>query len=165
MKRMVVIAGAIVVGCMFAGVAGCVVGSSRGATEASAAEDLPILWEKSGTYSRLTRPVRVVVRDPATLARLPITEVPIDFETQMALVCGLGVTPGNELGVRITRVWRQGTKIRVQERRIHPGLDHASGLDPASPWTIVIVPKSDQNVEGYVARVPKGVFGEHLGAR
>jgi len=148
-----------------AGLGGCSVDWSAPSRITSSAEDLPILWERSGTYSRLTRSARIVARDQATLAQVPIAEVPVDFDQQMLLICGLGPTPENQLGVRIARVWRQGTKIRVQERRIHPGVDNPSGIDPASPWTIVVVPRSDLNVEGYSATVPKGLLGEHPGAR
>jgi hypothetical protein len=99
------------------------------------------------------------------LAKLPIAEVPVDFKTQMVLIVGLGPSPTNELGVRIARVWHEGSRIRVQERRIHPGTLRSPAIEPASPWTIVVVPMSDLNVEGYVTRVPKGTLGEHPGAR
>lgn len=129
-------------------------------------EELPILWEKTGAYSRLTRPVRLVVRDRASLARVPLTEVPVDFDSQMILIAGLGRTPSSDMGIRIARVWREGSRIRVQERRIHPGFDDGPpALDPASPWTVVVVPRSDLNVEGYSAYVPADILGEHLGAR
>lgn len=128
-------------------------------------EELPILWQRSGAYSRLARSTHVVARNELELARLPIAEVPVDFETQMVLIVGLGPSPTDELGVRVERVWREGTRIRVQERRIYPGTMRSSGVQPASPWTIAVVPKSDLNVEGYVTRVPKGTLGEHAGAR
>jgi len=146
-------------------VSGCRASQSRTVLETSTAEDVPILWEKSGTYSRLTRRVRVVARDPATLAQLPLTEIPVDFDSQMVLIAGLGPTPGSDRGIRIVRVWKQGARIRVQERPIHPGLDPTPGLTPGSPWTVVVIPKSDLNVEGYASRVPKGALGDHPGSR
>lgn len=124
-----------------------------------------ILWQQSGTYSRINRRVRLLVRDPATLAQLPLTEVPVDFDQQMVLVAGLGPTPTSERGIRIVRVWREGSRIRVQERVIHPGDDQASGLAPASPWTVAIIPRSDLNVQGYESRVPEGLLRDHPGAR
>ncbi len=137
--------------------AGCVTTGSAASQPADMA-DLPILWQKGGAYSRLTRQVRVVARDRATLARIPLADVPVDFDTQMVLITGLGPTPAREAGIRIVRVWRDGSRIRVRERRIHPGLEgEASGAGTAaSPWTICVVPKSDLNVEGYAARVPRG---------
>lgn len=126
-------------------------------------EDIPILWRASGTYSHLTKRIRVAVRDPAALAQLPLTEIPVDFETQMVLVAGLGPTVSDELGLRINRVWREGSKIRVEECRIHPGPEPKAGANPASPWTVAIIPRSDLNVEGYTDMVPKGAVSGTTG--
>lgn len=150
---------------LLAGGLSCAATDKQPAADVSPLEDLPILWEKSGAYSRIRRMTRVVARDPATLAQLPVTEVPVDFDAQMVLIVGLGPTPINELGVRITRVWRDGSRIRVQERRIHPGVGSSPGFEPASPWTVAVVPRSDLNVEGFSTRVPRGTLGEHPGAR
>lgn len=144
---------------------GCTTGDQRVEVQSTALEELPVAWQKSGTYSRIGRMTHVVARDARTLAQLPIAEVPVDFTTQMVLIVGLGPTPTDQIGVRITRVWREGSRIRVQERRIHPGVEHSPGLEPASPWTIAVVPKSDANVEGFTTRVPPGTLAEHPGAR
>ena len=144
---------------------GCTGTAGSASRDASAAEDIPILWQKSGTHSRLIRRVRILARDRSTLSQVPLTEVPVDFETQMVLIAGLGPTPGSEQGIRIVRVWRQGAQIRVQERPIHPGADQTPGLQPASPWTVVVIPKSDLNVEGYTTRVPDGLLRDHPGSR
>jgi hypothetical protein len=139
--------------------AGC--GEKRsGTVRASPGEDLPILWEDSGTWSRLSRPVQLVVRDEATLAQVPLSDVPVDFERQMVLVRGLGPTSGSGIGVRIVRVWRVGSRIRVQERRIHPGLDAPRSETKSSPWTVVVVPRSDLPVEGYSVRVSAWVMSD-----
>lgn len=129
---------------------------ARGADE----EELPILWSDSGTYSRLTRNIRIVVRDRSTLAQLPLTEVPVDFDTQMVLIVGLGPTAREASGVRLVRVWRSGSRIRVQERQMHPGPGGTSPVSVASPWTVCVVPRSDLNVEGFKTRVPEGLLGE-----
>jgi len=124
-------------------------------------EDLPILWEKSGTYSRLTRPVQIVVRDRATLAQIPLAEVEVDFDTQMLLIAGLGPTMRSDLGIRIDRVWREGTRIRVRQIQVHPGLNGLTGkMRLVSPWTMVSIPKCDLEVEGYVGKVQAGLMGE-----
>jgi hypothetical protein len=123
-------------------------------------EELPILWSDSGTYSRLTRNARIVARDRGTLAQLPLTEVPVDFDTQMVLIVGLGPTAREASGVRIVRVWRSGSVIRVQERQMHPGSGGTTATSMASPWTVCVVPRSDLNVEGFKTRVPKGLLGE-----
>jgi len=144
---------------------GCIEHTSRSARVTSVQEDIPILWEKSGTYSRIARRVRIVARDVAMLAQLSLAEIPVDFDTQMVLIAGLGPTPGSDQGIRITRVWKHGSEIRVQERRIHPGADPTPGLRPGSPWTVAVIPKSGLNVKEYTAFVPKDVIGDHPGSR
>jgi hypothetical protein len=131
----------------------------------SAAEDIPILWQKSGTYSRISKRIRILAREPATLAQLPLTDVPVNFDTQMVLIAGLGPMPTSQEGLRIVRVWRQGQRIRVQERQIHPGSEERAVIEPASPWTVAIIPKSDLNVEGYETRVPPGLLRDYPGSR
>jgi hypothetical protein len=106
----------------------------------------------------LTRAVRVLIRDQATLDRMPLTEIPVDFETQMVLVCGMGPVPDDRRGIRIVRVWREGRSIHVQERAIYSD-DPGPPLEPASPWTVAVIPRSELNVVGYSARVPHDVFG------
>ncbi len=155
----------LVLAALLAGGAGCAGGNTQTARDSTALEDLPMVWQKSGTYSRIGRPTHVVARDRQTLAQIPIAEVPVDFDTQMVLIVGLGPTPTSELGVRIARVWREGSRIRVQERRVHPGTERSPGFEPASPWTIVVVPKSDLNVDGFDTRVARGTLSEHPGAR
>jgi hypothetical protein len=124
-------------------------------------EELPILWEEWGQYSRLSHGARLVIRDRATLSQVPITEVPVDFASQMVLVAALGPTPNPELGVRIRRVWRQDGEIRVTERFIHPGSTDGAPPRRASPWTIVVVPRSADNVRGYSSHVPDSLLGDY----
>jgi hypothetical protein len=120
-------------------------------------QDIPIEWHRSGAYSPLARPVRILARDRATLAQVPVTEVPVDFERQMVLILALGPTPSSDLGVQITRVWQEGLRLRVQEVQVHPGPDQRLGLNPGSPWTVAVIPRSDLNVQGYSTRVPRGL--------
>jgi len=124
-----------------------------------AVEELPILWETSGTWSHVSRPVRLVAYDAATLAQVPVAEVPVDFNSQMVLVAALGPTFGQDIGVRITRVWLEDSQVRVQERRLHPGLDRPGRLERSSPWTVVVVPRYEANVRGYSSDVPPGLLG------
>jgi len=144
---------------------GCAMSQTRPAPAAGPLEDLPILWEGSGTYSRIGRSVRVVVRDQAALARIPVAEFPVDFDRQMVLIVGLGPTAGSGVGVRITRVWRSGETVRVQEQRIHPGPDSGRKPELASPWAAVIVPRVDLNVEGFSTDIPEGLMLSHAGRR
>jgi hypothetical protein len=128
-------------------------------TRQESVKDLPILWEASGTWSHLTRPARIAIYDAATLADVPVAQVPVDFNTQMVLLTALGPTIGQEMGVRIARVWQEGSEIRVLERRLHPGLEESSVSTRSSPWTIVVVPRSDVQVRGYSSRIPPGLIG------
>lgn len=121
-------------------------------------QELPILWQESGIHSHLARPTRLLIRDRATLARVPLTEVPVDFEKQMVLVRGLGPTPDDRRSVRIARVWRQGSVIRVQEQTVYAGASASDSIKPASPWTVAVIPRSDDNVEGYHVRVRGDLF-------
>lgn len=127
-------------------------------TTQPAQAEMPISWEQSGTHSHVARAARIIVRDRATLAQVPVGEVPVDFETQMVLVAALGPTPGSDVGIRITRVWEQDGRLRVQERQIHPGREQERGLSPASPWTAVVIPRSDLNVSGYSPVVPPNLI-------
>jgi len=164
-KPLVRLAATVVWPSLLIAAGGCSAGRSQMATDPSPGEELPILLQIRGTYSRLGRAVRILARDRATLAQVPLAEVPVDFDSQMVLIAGLGPTTSNEFGIRITRVWREGSRLCVQEQQIHPGPDRAAGLRPASPWTMAVVPKRDLNVEGYSTRVPEDLFGEHPGGR
>ena len=142
---------------------GCVTGCQSPyvgpTTVPSGVDELPILWQASGTYSRLTRAVRLVIRDPAMLAQVPLCEVPpVDFRSQMVLIAGLGPTARNDLGIRIQSVWQERSRIRVLERQIYPGDCTESGPHPASPWTLVVVPLSHSSIEGYSTRPPRGLL-------
>jgi len=121
-------------------------------------QEVPIIDQISGSYSRLARPVHVVIRDKATLARLPVTEIDVDFSRDMLLLAGLGPTYQSGSGIRIVRVWREGSLLHVEERQITGAPDEASRPRRQSPWTMVVIPRSDLNVEGYTARVPRGAL-------
>ncbi|UCD28789.1 MAG: hypothetical protein JSV03_17210 [Planctomycetota bacterium] len=141
--------------------AGCTNVESETLSQQAGVEEVHILWEKSGTYSRLTRSIRIVVRGHSTLAQIPLAEVDVDFDTQMLLIAGLGPTTGGGRGIRITRVWREGLQIRTQERQVNSAFNRMTVIHHCSPWTIVAIPRSDLNVEGYSGRVPKDLLGEH----
>jgi hypothetical protein len=133
-------------------------GSQR-ETRQESVKELPILWETSGTWSHLTRPARIVIYDAATLAEVPVAQVPVDFSKQMVLLTALGPTIGQDMGVRIERVWQEGPEVHVLERRLHPGLEQSAVSNRSSPWTIVVVPRSEVPVKGYSSRVPSGLLG------
>lgn len=132
--------------------------SSNVARTAVEEEELPVAWTTSGSWSHLSRPVRIVAYDRPTLDQVPIADVPVDFSKQMVLIAGMGPTIGHDMGIRITRVWRENSRVRVQEMRLHPGLDRSASVERSSPWTVVVVPRSELPIEGYTSKVPHGVM-------
>ncbi|MHC4610504.1 MAG: hypothetical protein ACYS7M_09165, partial [Planctomycetota bacterium] len=58
-------------------------------------QELPILREKSGTFSSIGRGLRLVVHDPGTLAMLPVDVGTVDFGHEMVLVAAMGPTPSD----------------------------------------------------------------------
>lgn len=119
-------------------------------------EEIPILWEHAGSASFIARPLRVVARDEATLAQVPVADVPVDWRTQMVLIAANGPVASDQIGIRIDRVWREGNRIRVQVHVLHPGDEKHGTVVQTSPYHIVIVPRSDLNVDGFSADVPRG---------
>lgn len=121
--------------------------------------EFPILWEHHGSVSHISRPLQVVAHSPEVLAQLPLVEVPVDFETQMVLVAGIGPTTRQDLGVRINRVWRDGSRIRVQVQTLYAAEEKPEGPPRlVSPYHVVVVPRSDLNIVGFSAAVPRGAF-------
>ena len=96
-------------------------------------QELPILWEASGTWSHVTRPVRIVAYDAATLAQVPVADVPVDFDSQMVLIAALGPTLGQDVGIKIARVWREDRRheheLHVVTRRHAERLRRASRVE------------------------------------
>ena len=125
-------------------------------------EEMPITWSKTVTYSELYEPLRLVIRDAAHLAAIPVAEVPVDFSKQMVLVAARGAVPTEGYAVRITRVWREGRRIRVDVRVSQP---QPGGQPPkhalCAPYHIVVVPRSDWNVEGFSTRLPSDPRGHN----
>lgn len=115
-------------------------------------EELPILYRVQGVHSHETRAMRVVVRDAATLAQIPIADVPVDFSTQMLLIVTLGRVTSDLYTVDIPRVWREKGRLRVETllRAPPPG----APVSMASPYCIVVVPQCDLNVADFMTRPP-----------
>ena len=123
---------------------------------------MAITWSKTGTYSDLHQPLRLVIRDSAGLAAIPVAEVPVDFRKQMVLVAALGAVPTEGYAIRITRVWRKEHRVYVDVRVTQP---HPGGRPPrhalCAPYHIVVVPRSDLNVEGFYTRLPSDPRGHN----
>jgi hypothetical protein len=123
---------------------------------------LPILRGKAGNHSGLQVPVRMVIRDRATLAQVPLPYLPIDFDKEMVLLAALGTVPTEGYAVRITGVWREQMKIRVsvQTTPPQPAKQHRK-LNLCNPYHLVVVPRSNLNVEGFSTSLPTDPRGHN----
>ncbi len=117
-------------------------------------ETLPIIEQIQGAHCGEYTPMKVVIRDPAAFAKLPIVDLPVDFNREMMLVVTLGDVTSDQYNVRITRVWRDGSLIRVETRTTPPPSN--APLVRASPFCVAIVPSSDLNVAGFRTEPPSG---------
>ena len=115
--------------------------------------EVPILRQKSGQHCHETRAMQLVIRDAATLAQVPIEDVPVDFDHEMLLVVTLGRVVSDQYHIEIGRVWREGSKLRVSTRMARPGADAPPTF--ATPYCIAVIPKCDLNVDGFTATPPR----------
>ena len=118
-------------------------------------EELPILRQAAGVHSHETRAMRVVVRDAATLARIPIEDVTVDFTREMLLIATLGRVTSDQYLVAIDRIWREGPTLRV--RMVVTSPPPGAPLAMASPFCIAVVPRCDLNVAGFAPEPPERV--------
>lgn len=129
------------------------VDSTEGVSQIPAnGDDLPILREFVRVHSHETRAMRLVIRDSAALAKVPLEQIPIDFNREMMLVITLGRVPSDRYRVRIDRVYRDGGELRVESSVVQPPED--SPLVPSSPYCIAVVPKCDLNVAQFSSNPP-----------
>ena len=117
-------------------------------------EQMPILYQRGGTYCSMRSRARVVVRNKTQMALVPVADVPVDFGEQMVLFVTLGRVYSDRFAVRIERVWRQGRLIRVALTETYPAPGEAGPPQPCSPYYLVVVPRSDLNVEGFETEFP-----------
>ncbi|HVP11480.1 MAG TPA: hypothetical protein VMV94_09875 [Phycisphaerae bacterium] len=118
-------------------------------------DELPILRQVHGTHCHETRAMQLVIRDPATLAQVPLTDVPVDFSQEMLLIVTLGRVPSDLYTVNIDRVWREGPHLRVSSTVTSP--PPGAPLVMASPYCIAVVPRCDLNIHGFSPRPPARV--------
>lgn len=116
-------------------------------------EELPILRRVAGTHSHETRAMQIVVRDPAMLARIPLADVSVDFSEEMLLVVTLGRVTSDRFAVDITRVWREGGRLRTEVTVSAPAA--GAPIAMASPFCIVVVPRCDLNVADFSPEPPQ----------
>jgi len=114
--------------------------------------ELPILRQISRTHSHEQRAMRIVVRDQAQFARIPLEDVPVDFKQEMLLIVTLGRVSSDQYAVKVDRVWRDGGKLRVTTSLSRPKPN--APISVASPYCIAIVPRCDLNVSGFLPEPP-----------
>jgi len=114
--------------------------------------EFPILRSTNGLHSHENRAMQLVIRDAATLAKVPIVDIPVDFDREMLLIVTLGRVMSDGYSVEIDRVWQEKSKVHVSTRVTQP----APNAQPtvATPYCIAVVPRSSLNVDGFSATVP-----------
>jgi len=123
-------------------------------------QEFPILWEKAGSYCDLTRPTRLVARSQAEMVHCPIRDVPVDFSREMVLVAAMGRVTSEGYAIRIHRVWREESVIKVDVRVYRPRPSTQAVIQLACPYHVVVVPRSDLNVEGFSPEPPRPRKGD-----
>jgi hypothetical protein len=119
-------------------------------------EDFPVLWETAGSYCNRTIPLRLVARNRAEMALCPVGDVPVDFDEQMVLAVTTGRVMSDRYGIRIGRVYRQGSIIKVDVETFRPTPTTQLSVQAASPFHVIVIPRSDLNVEGFSSRARSG---------
>jgi len=112
-------------------------------------ETFPILWQKAGAYCGRKAPLRLVARSLAEMAHCPIADVPVDFRHEMVLAVTMGQVTSDRYAIRIHRVYRDGPIIRVDVRVYRPQSSTQPTIQLACPYHVVVVPRSDLNVEDF----------------
>ncbi len=128
---------------------GCSWSTSSGGDTEVESEDFPILWQKAGAYCSRTTPLRLVARNRAEMALCPVPDVPVDFEREMVLAVTMGQVTSDQYAIRIHQVWRDGPLIRVNVRVYRPLPSTQPSIKLACPYHVVVVPRSDLNVDGF----------------
>lgn len=129
--------------------AGCSWPTSAGVAAYQEPDEFPILWQKAGSYCNRKTPLRLVARTQAEMAGCPIANVPADFRREMVLAATMGRVTSDQYMIRIHRVWREGSEIKVDVRIYRPRPTTQSSIQLACPYHVVVVPRSDLNVEGF----------------
>ena len=111
-------------------------------------DEWPIDWQVTGLHSSYASPERVLIRNSVDLARYPLVDVPVDFDTQMVLIVLSGKMRTHSVGVRIAHIVYEGDRLRPVIHRFR-----TSDADPAAvttaPYCIAVIRRTDLNVEGF----------------
>jgi hypothetical protein len=135
---------------------GCLLGHSPVSDEPG--PDFPILWQAGGNDLMIQKGFNLVIRDQAGLSQIPIQEIDVDFTKQMVLIAALGPAKTPDIDIQIKRVWREKNQIRTEILILRPADAENDVLQRRSPYHIVVVPRSDLNIEDFTTSVPKGAM-------
>lgn len=116
-------------------------------------QEFPVHYSKGGKYCGAEHPLRLVVRDQAHMAFVPVGDVPVDFNKEMVLFVTLGQVYSDGYDVQIDRVWQQNQVVKVGITVVHPEPGEMGAPQPCSPYFLAVVPKSNMNVDGFVTEV------------
>ncbi len=140
------------IGILLAASGGCQQSRYQSGQMPAVGDELPILNRIHGVHSLETRAMQIVVRDAATLAQIPLADVPVDFNREMLLIVTLGQVTSDQYAIDITRVWRDRGVLRVETvvTAPPPGVP----LAMASPYCIAVVPQCPLNVAEFTTQPP-----------
>lgn len=142
----------VAVGVAMIGSTGCA------STAARQTEPWPILKRYAAHDSNLDRPMRVVARDWAGYWQLGLPEIDVNWEDEMVLIAALGPTTRPGTGIRIREIDWNGTtlvpRVEITRSGAEPDAGSSGPLSTSSPYELVVVPASDENVAGFTNRPP-----------
>ncbi|MCC6322278.1 MAG: protease complex subunit PrcB family protein [Phycisphaerales bacterium] len=96
----------------------------------------------------------MVIYDQASLARLGLVDLPVDFKQEMVLLAAMGPAPSEDCQIQIDRVTREGNRLRVEVTSIYPSEGALRHMGAASPFHAIVVPRCELRIEGFSAKIP-----------
>lgn len=102
--------------------------------------------------------MRVVARDWATYWQLGLPKIDVDWDREMVLVAALGPTYRLDATVNVRDIdWNGSVLVPHVEVVTGSASEETAGARPLrmqSPYEIVVVPTSDENVVGFTPEPP-----------
>ena len=117
-------------------------------------QELPILSETVGSFSNIAKPLRIVIYDGATLSQFVLGTLDVDFDRHMVLLAAMGPAASPDCSVRIRRVWRDGSRLRVEVEQSYPDPSAARHPASASPFHAVVVPRCEMPIDRFSGLIP-----------
>ena len=130
----------------------------RGGSAENPVRPLTVHVSEAGQYGPSRTPLRMVVHDAGTLARVRMGHLEVDFSRQMVLLACMGRVAERGRQIRIEAVWEEGRRVYARVKAYPPAGEKA-GRGPAQPYHVIVVDRSDYNVEGFSAAPPRRRLG------